>query len=339
MLKIGIDISQIAHGGGVATYTKELAAAILEDKGLALKFFYASLRKKYQGTLPNVKSYLIPPTILEPLMNRLRLVKIEDLIGQIQVFHSSDWIQPPTNAKKVTTYHDVIPLKFPDWSEPKIVAVHQRRLRLVEQEIDMVIAVTETIKSDLMAVSKIPESKIKVIYEAAGDHFTKADPDAIEQFRLAYKLPEKFALSIGGRGNRRNLDRIKEAVGGFPLVVTHKDLPSLSDTQMPLLYSAASVLIYPSLYEGFGLPILEAFSCELPVITSNFGAMAEVAKDGAILVDPLSVDDINKNFEELMADSGLRDQLVRKGLARAKQFSWQKTAEQTAQVYRSLIEP
>src|SRR5258708_30715751 len=138
-MKVGYDISQLAHMGGVATYTKSLAEELIKYKLLDLVFFYSSLRRLYLGSLPNVKKYPLPPSLFEILFNRLGL-PIEFFLGEIDIFHSSDWVQPKTKAKKVTTIHDLIPFKHPEWSTPKIVNVHKRRIKLVEQDVDLIIA-------------------------------------------------------------------------------------------------------------------------------------------------------------------------------------------------------
>ncbi len=129
-IKVGFDISQIAHQGGVATYTQNLAEELSQLPDFEMIYFYFSLRKPYSGVLKNVKTYPLPPVLAEPMFNKLR-VPIEKFVGFVDIFHSSDWIQPKTSGKKVTTYHDVVPLKYPQWSHPKIVAVHKRRLELV----------------------------------------------------------------------------------------------------------------------------------------------------------------------------------------------------------------
>lgn len=336
-MKVGFDISQIAHGGGVAVYTQKLAEQLIKTPGVEMSFFYTSLRKPYQGNLPRVHSYLIPPTMAEMILNRLRVLKIENLIGDIDIYHSSDWIQPPTKAKKVTTYHDVVPLKYPQWSHPKIVEVHKRRLKIVEQEIDMVIAVSKATKKDLMKVSNIPEEKIIVIYEAAGEQFQAQPKDNVEEFRSKFKLPKDFILAIGGIGNRRNLGRVKESSERYNLVLTGEDLPWLSDKDMPLLYSAATVLLYPSLYEGFGLPILEAMACGIPVITSNISSMPEVGGNAAIYVDPENVEDMKKKLKTTMEDRDLRQELIKNGFKQAANFSWKKCAQETVKVYKNLL--
>lgn len=336
-MRIGMDISQIAHGGGVAVYTQNLAEHLSREKTLEMVYFYSSLRKPYHGPLKNIKKYHLPPTLFEMLFNKLRNVPIEKFIGPIDIFHSSDWIQPPTKGKKVTTFHDVVPLRYPQWSNPKIVVVHKRRLQILEEEIDLVIAVSESTKKDLIEVSKIPEEKIMVIYEAAAEYFKPQKSEDVEEFRKKMNLPDSFVLSIGGIGERRNLKAVKGAAKDYNLVIAGQTIPWIPNDQLPLLYSAAKVLLYPSFYEGFGLPILEAMSCGLPVVTSNVSSMPEVGGDAAIYVNPEDIQDIKKKLKNVLEDTKLRGMMIEKGFNQVKKFSWEKTAEQTVEAYKGLI--
>lgn len=335
-MKVGFDISQIVHPGGVAGYTKNLAEELQKEEDLEMVFFFASLRKRYHGNLKNVKKFRLPPTLFEVLFNRIRNVGIEKFIGPVDIFHSSDWVQPPSRARKVTTYHDVIPLKFPRWSNPKIVAVHKRRLKVVEKEIDKVIAVSESTKKDLLEVSNIPDEKVVVIYEGVAQNFKPASEKDKSEFRKKYKLPGKFVLAIGGIGERKNLARIKEAAKDFNLVVSLKDI-TVPDEELPLLYSSAQVLVYATLYEGFGLPILEAMACGTPVLTSNISSMPEVAGNAAILVDPKNVDKIHENIMQVSEDNDLRKELIEKGLKRVKEFTWENAAQKTVNLYKGVV--
>lgn len=342
MIRIGFDLSQLAHKGGVASYVRNLSSRLSQMPGLDMVYFYSSLRKPYAEGLKNVKLYKLPPTFFEILFNRWRNVPIERFIGSVDVFHSSDWTQPPSKAKKVTTYHDVVPLKYPQWSHPKIVEVHRRRLKLVEQEVDRVICVSESTKKDLLEISNISEDKIAVIYEGPSADFKRQSAKKVEEFRNKYGLPEKFVLAIGGIGERRNLKRVKEACSGINLVITGQTLPWLSGEELGMLYASTEALIYPSLYEGFGLPILDAQACGCPVVTSNVSAMPEIAGEGAILVDPYSTGDIIRGIREIGLASlrgrsgGIREELIKKGFENLKRFSWKKAADETTEVYRRL---
>lgn len=335
-MRVGFDISQIAHTGGVAIYTQNLAMELSRLTELEMVFFYSSLRKPYKNNLGlrGVKSYRLPPTLFETLFNKIRSVSIERFIGPVDVFHSSDWVQPPSKAKKVTTYHDVIPLMFSKWSHPKIVGVHKRRLKLVENEIDMVIAVSNATKQDLLRISNIPEEKITVIYEGVDEIFKPQKDQDIKEFKKKYGLPENYLLAVGGVGERKNLDRIKKACSGYELVILGQMGSNLARDELPLLYSGADLLVYASLYEGFGLPILEAMACGAPVVTSNVSSMPEIAGDGAVLVNPEDVSDIKLGIKRALA--GKQD-LVNRGKERVKLFSWKRCAEETARVYEDLV--
>lgn len=336
MIKVGFDISQLAHSGGVRTYTQELTSELSKLADLDMVYFYSSLRKPYKGDLKNVKSFRFPPILFEPMFNSWR-VPIENFTGSTDIFHSSDWTQPKTKAKKVTTYHDVVPVKYPQWSHPKIVEVHKRRLKLVEQEIDMVIAVSEATKKDLLEISKIPEEKITVIYEGPTADFKPQSEDKIMAFKEKYNLPDKFVLALGGVGERKNLKRIKEAAKNYHLIITGESLPWLPIEDLGLLYASAEALLYCSLYEGFGIPILDAFSAGLPVITSNVSSMPEVGGEAAIYADPTNIQDIKEKLSSILNVEDLKQDLIKKGFERVKKFSWEKTARETAKAYEGLI--
>jgi len=179
-MRIGIDLSQIIHEGtGVAFYTKNLVENLLKiDKKNQYILFGVSLRKKklLDGYLlqfrknkkVTLKTFYLPPLFLEFLWNKLHIFPVERLIGKIDVFFSSDWLQPPTKAKKITTIHDLIVCKFPESFQPRgghdIVANQKRRLEWVRKESDLVICDSKATKKDVMRILKIPAQKLKVIY-------------------------------------------------------------------------------------------------------------------------------------------------------------------------------
>lgn len=300
-------------------------------------FFFSAFRKSYHGPLKNVKKFRLPPTLFEVMFNRIRTVGIEKFIGPVDIYHSSDWVQPPTKAKTVTTYHDLVPLLYPKWSHPKIVSVNKIRLKLVEAEVDKVIAVSQSTKNDLLSLSKLKPSQIEVIYEGVSEIFKPSEEKDQFELKKKYNLPDNFCLAIGGVGERKNLKRIKQASKGFNLITTMEDLPVLSDEELAILYSCADALIYTTLYEGFGLPIIEAMACGTPVLTSNVSSMPEIAGGAAVLTDPNDVDKIRRSLEDLLLDKQKQKDLILKGFKRAKDFSWEKTADKTLQVYKQLI--
>ena|SRR5438034_3007896 len=174
-MKIGIDISQIAYEGtGVGNLTKKLVEYLIEiDKENEYVLFYSSLRRNFQFSIFNfqsnqnvtIKKFKFPPTLLDLLWNRLHILPIEWLIGDVDVFLSSDWTQPPTKqAKKATILYDLIIYKYPKETAEKIVAVHKRKLAWIKKEIDVVICISEATKKDAMEILGLPEEKLKVVY-------------------------------------------------------------------------------------------------------------------------------------------------------------------------------
>lgn len=174
-MKIGIDISQTAYEGtGVAAYVKQLIEKLIEvDKRNEYIFFFSSLRKNFKSSAFSfqsshnitIKKFKIPPSILDILWNRLHILPIEWLIGDVDIFISSDWTQPPTNkAKKVTILYDLIVYKYPKETAKKIIEVQKRRLDWVKREIDVAFCISEATKKDAMDILNMDESKLKVTY-------------------------------------------------------------------------------------------------------------------------------------------------------------------------------
>lgn len=341
-MKICIDISQIVYGTGVSVYTKNLVKNLLEtDQQNEYLLFFSSFRRKFSpydfwvsnNLLPSnfqTKIFRFPPTIMEFLWNRLHILPIERFIGKVDVFHSSDWTEPPAKCPKVTTIHDLAVLKYPETFPRKIVEVHQRKLELVKKESKMIIAVSESTKKDIVELLRIPEEKIRVIYEACGDEFKPQNRKTTEEVKKKYQLPKDYLLAFAGPA-RKNLERIKQACRGYNLFIIGK--PFVPQKDLPALYSGALGLVYASLYEGFGLPILEAMACGCPVVTSNISSMPEIAGEAAILVNPLDVSDIRKGIEKMIRE---KEKLIKLGFNQVKKFSWQKTAKETLEVYHSV---
>jgi glycosyltransferase involved in cell wall biosynthesis len=366
-MKIGIDISQIVYGTGVSVYTKNLVENLLQiDKENEYKLFFSSLRQtlpsdfKINSKKAKVKLFPIPPTLLEPLWNKWHWLAIERLLGQVDVFHSSDWTQPPSKAAKVTTIHDFGFLKYPETAHPKIKAVHQRRLAWVKKEADLVIAVSQSTKKDVMEILALPEEKIRVVYEAAPEDLKAVkNKKKREEVKKKFRISGDYLLSVATLEPRKNLKRIIEAfkmlkTKGLKLVIVGKQgwddsLPKLnfkrqnadiiftgyiSKEDKAALYSGATCLVYPSLYEGFGLPVLEAMKCGCPVLTSNISSLPEVAGQAAILVDPLDVGEMAKGLSEVINNKEKRKDLIKKGFVQVEKFSWEKAAQETLKVYK-----
>ncbi len=357
-MKIGIDISQIVYGTGVSDYTKNLVKNLLAiDKKNDYLLFAGSLRKRkslelFSHSLKSnfqSKFFSFPPILADLVWNRWHILPIETLIGKLDLFHSSDWTQPPARALKVTTIHDLAPFKFPQLTPRKILSVHRARLGWIKKEVDIIIAVSQSTKEDLLELG-FPEKKIKVVHEAAGKIFMPQKRILIKGLMRKYRIHGSYIMAVG-LDPRKNIDRLinayekvragenlKLVLVGRPWGRTEtvrgvRYLGHITDKELAILYSAAEALVYPSLYEGFGLPILQAMACGCPVVASNLSSMPEISAGAAILVDPYEVDSISQGIEKAFKE---RKTLIKKGLERAKQFSWQKTARQTLKIYQEL---
>ena len=372
-MKIAIDISQIVYGTGVSNYTADLVRHLLKiDKRNQYILFGASLRqrnklyefKKSLGTYENVtfKFRFLPPTLFELLANRLRILSVENLIGQeVDVFHSSDWTQPKVNSKhtkKVTTIHDMTIYLFQSSFDPKIIKTQKARLVKVKKEVDLVIADSEATKEDIVKFLEIPEEKVRVVYLGVSDEFRPADDEIINAVLQKYKIKKPFILSVGTQEPRKNIqklidayEKIKQEYPDFSLVLVGKQgwgegfrstegvnwTGYIPKEDLVAVYSGSRVFVYPSLYEGFGLPILEAMACGVPVVTSNSSSMAEIAKDVAILVDPRSETQLEKAIK-MVINLTLDDyqKMVRASLNCSRKFTWTKTAKETLKIYREV---
>ena len=358
-MRIGIDISQIVYGTGVSFYTRSLVKHLLKaDNKNNYVLFGGALRSR-QVLIDNVqhfseykskfklKIYPFSPNISDILFNKVHFLPIETFIGKVDVFHSSDWTQPKTNCFNVTTIHDLAPIIYPKLNDRNIVEVHKRRLKRIFAEVDRVIVPSKATENELLRLG-YDATKIRVIYEAPGDAFKKQSLEEIEKVKSRFKIRGKYILAVG-TGKRKNT---KGIVRGFELARAGKDINLVivgrldntydqkrgivftgivNDKTLSCLYSGAEALVFPSFYEGFGLPILQAFACECPVVTSSISSMSEIAGDAAILVDPYNFTSIADGI--IKALNGPKG-LINKGLNRVKDFSWDKAAKETLSVYK-----
>lgn len=375
---IGIDVSSIPYGTGVSNYTLNLVNSLIKiDKKNTYKFFFSSLRlplpKEIESlkNIPNIKIYhfKFPPTFLEILWNRIHICPIEWFIGKCDIFHTSDWTQPPViKAKTITTVHDLTPFTNPEWHRQKVISAHKNKMFWAVKKCFLFICVSENTKKDLLNLfPKIDPKKITVIFEAAEnkyDKFLKLSKNIQEKKKQNIKKQyglNNFILAQGTREPRKNLNRLIEAFNvfkqknpnnktelaiagkyGWGEDIKHLKTPFIKvlgfipEKDMVSLHASALCLVYPSLYEGFGLPLVKSMKVGVPIITSDISSMPEIVESAAILVDPLSIDSIEKAIEKIIKVSSLRKKLSEKGIAQAKKFSWIKTAKYTLEIYERL---
>ena len=348
-MKVAIDISQIVYGTGVSTYTRQLVKSLLKvDTENEYVLFAGALRRRGDilQAFPQARVFPIPPVAADFIWNKLHVLPIEKLIGNTDVLHTSDWTEPPSAAFKITTVHDLYPLKFPRMVDPKIVAVHKRKLSWVMRESKRIITPSLSTKKDLTDLG-VREEIIRVIPEAPS--LSKASDAEVTAVKKKYQIQGDYLISVGVT-ELKNTKRIIEA---FHLSTAGKELklilvgrPSgtlvqpernirilgyVPESDLAALLTGSRGLIYASLYEGYGIPILDGFACGIPVVTSNISSMPEVAGEAAVLVDPYDAASIADGITKVL--SGPKA-LIEKGFARASEFSWEKTAKMTIDVYQ-----
>jgi glycosyltransferase involved in cell wall biosynthesis len=264
------------------------------------------------------------------------------------------------------TVHDMSLFLFPRLQPKKSVLLVRSILPSVVRKAAAVITISQSAKADIVRVLKISAAKIHVVYGAAGCEFQRiSDARELERVKRKYRLDAPFVLAVGTLEPRKNLARLVRAFAGLrragrgeqlvlagqpgwnygPLrqVIEGSDLRGavrlpgyVPPEDLPALYHLARAVAFPSFYEGFGLPIVEAMACGTPVLTSNCSSMAEVGAGAALLVDPCSEEDIEHGLLRLVTENGLREELSEAGLARAAQFTWARAAAETAAVYRQI---
>lgn len=379
MLRVGIDVTGMLYGRGVSRYTSNLVTSLLEQpKELRLSLFGSALRgrselikkaeqlKKNAGAVKTevvIQSY--PPSLYSFLWNYLAFPKIRKTLPNIDVFHSWDWIQPPDHdLPLVSTVHDLAILKYPETAHSKILAMHQRSWKILKERQAVLLAVSQTTKRDIMELLDIPAQQIIVSYEALPREViavgARLNEERVAKIMAKLKLDRPFALFVGTQEPRKNLSRLVEAWeplaseidlviagaegwGGKPLSQSSQGhlrfVGRVSDSELAALYSNATVFVFPSLYEGFGLPILEAFYFGTPVVTSNLSSMPEVAGNAAELVNPLEVESIRSGMTSVLAETdAARDIRQQRMIVRQHAFSWESVAQQTLEAYHQAVE-
>jgi len=292
-------------------------------------------------------------------------IPMDRFVGEADVFHATWHLLPRLRAPaSIMTLYDLSFALFPE--------THLRVLRWSSNALvprflgacDRIIAISESTKRDAVRLYGIPEEKIVVTHLAAEDRFRPADPDRVTEVRSRFGLPPRFLLYVGTIEPRKNLDvllgalsHLKEQGRETPLVVAGKlgwlydgflakirslGLESLvllpgfvPDDDLPALYTAAEAFVYPSIYEGFGIPVLEAMGCGTPVLCSDVSSLQEVAGDGGILLPPGDPAAWAEAIARVTEGPALRGELRERGFRQAARFRWEETAKRTWEVYRA----
>jgi glycosyltransferase involved in cell wall biosynthesis len=301
-------------------------------------------------------------------VGQLARVGFDRLLPRASLFHATEHLLLPLRSvPAVITVHDLIFRHLPEHHKPLNRSYLNLALPLYCRRATHVIAISDATRRDLVAAYGLPPGRITVIHEAADPRFRPQPPERVAAVRRRYGLPGRYLLFVGTIEPRKNLTRLLHAFEALhgegmteALVVVGKRgwlygdffaelerspvreavlLPGfVPDEGLPAVYAGAQALVFPSLYEGFGLPALEAMACGTPVACSGISSLPEVSGDAALYFDPTREDDIIHTLRHLLDDADLQDELVRRGLERAAQFSWDRVAAETEAVYRAAME-
>lgn len=372
-MRIGLDGQPLTKPRtGVGHYTFELARALAtrrpEDSFelVAPDSFPASIIRE-TATTPNLRAVSVKANVLT---RRWSSIGLPRYIRQaaFDLFHGTNYQLPLINAKRnVLTVHDLSFLTYPETHDPRLARRARLRLPIMLRAASRIITPTEAIKDELTSRFNLDPLRITVTPEAPRESFFPMKREDTTDVRQRLGIENDFILFVGTIEPRKNLQTLVRAfehisretdrrpqlviAGGAGWVTDDFEhllygsvfrermrlTGYLTDEVLRALYSSCKVFVYPSLYEGFGLPPLEAMACGAPVIASRIPAHAETLKDNARLIEPTDESALANAIVELLEDERARESLVRAGLAHVAEFSWRRTAEMTWNVYEAVF--
>jgi glycosyltransferase involved in cell wall biosynthesis len=371
-MPIYLDISAAVHAkAGLSRYADNLAMALLKHAPGRFVFFY---NRSGVSRVPswldghNVRSVRAgyKPWRMAVWLGQAFHVGFDRLVPGCQLFHATEHLLLPLrHSPTVLTVHDLIFHVYPQHHKRLNRWYLNAALPLYCRRASAIICVSEHSKADLVRLWGIEANKVHVVYEAADAHFRPAPAERVRAVRERYGLPERYLLTVGTIEPRKNLERLLDALAllrsqgeDVPLVIVgskgwlyhsffeklesspHRDAvvqPGfVPDADLPAVYSGATMTVMASLYEGFGLPILESMACGTPVVSSHASSLPELGGDAARYFDPLDVEEMAEVIGDVWRFHGLRAEMSHQGFAQAERFSWARTAEETIHVYKSV---
>lgn len=360
-----------SNQGGCTRYTRELARHMMKIADIDLTLFAQytqeemAQRKDQNASLPKVES-TVPrlPRAMQYLLWHYAGIAgpAAEVMDRADIVHSPTlWIPPRRRCPLVITVHDLSFLSHPEYHTSRVRLVYTSGLRRAVREADAFITDAECTADELVRLVDVPRSKIFPIPLAADESF-RPTPDATVPKR--YGIKGDYLLYVGTLEPRKNLVVLLEAFAALELphvqlvlagakgwmyedifaAIDRLNLKErvvfpgyVADEDLAALYTMARIFVYPSTFEGFGLPVLEAMGCGVPVITTNVSSLPEVAADAALLISPQDRNGLRDAMHRLLSNPDLHADLSARSLERARDFSWHKTAEMTAKVYRHVL--
>lgn len=374
---IALDYTAGRHqGAGVGQYTRSLVQALLQQESSHQYLLLSSGRPRQAYPFPQAsnvrtRSLLIPDRYLTVLWYRLRLPVLANYFtGAVDVYHGLDFVLPPLSRtiRKVVTVHDLAYLEHPETAVPSLAAYLNKAVPDAVARADVVAAVSQATRQALITHYQVPAEKIEVIPCGVGAQFRRlTDADRLEATRRRFELPRPFVLSVGTLEPRKNhlgliqafaevvhssaqpldlviaggrgwmYEQTRQAVAHLKLEERVRFLGRVSEEDLITLYNLAEFFAFPSFFEGFGIPPLEAMACGTPVITSTTSSLPEVVGEAALLVDPHDTGAIAGALRRLWEEESLRQELRQRGYQQVQRYTWSQAAAKMLAVYQQLI--
>ncbi|HEX2162607.1 MAG TPA: glycosyltransferase family 1 protein [Thermoanaerobaculia bacterium] len=357
---------------GIGTYVRNLVAQLAEiDRENRYVLLSRTAAKDFPLDLPENFRVLQERS---PVYSIRELAALSWRLFRLRVdlYHATHYVLPAAvPCPVVATIHDVIHLLYPEFLPNRLAFFYaQRMIRRTLSRGDRIIAVSKNTKADLARYFQVDSGKVQVVYNGVDDQFRRRLPaEDVDRWLRQLEIERPYLLFVGNPTKpHKNLDNVIQAFARARqrrpfdarlVCVGHRGpatfkleqraeqlgigaevrmLGHVANEALPALYQGATLFLYPTLYEGFGLPVVEAMASGLPVITSENSALKEIAEGHAHLVDPLDVDSIAGAIVQCMSDPEHRASLARLGLRRAEAFQWRRTAERTLEIYRAAMD-
>ena len=347
-MRIVVDVAPLSHQRtGVGNYVRGSLRGLVEasrgaDEVLAFAPVSRRGRREVDAAIAGIGVGRRLPVVpaahaLRTLWSRAGRPPVERVLGPLDVFHFSDWMYPPQRGGvRSTMVHDLVPLHFPEWVHVRTHRMHGAKYSHAAKACDVVMVNSRFTGADVVETLGVPPERVHVAYPGVDEGFTPTGARA--------DLGRPYVLTVATLEPRKNLATLLDAYRrlddtGLALAVAGAagwgDQPSLAEPgvlrlgytphdELPDLYRGAAVFVYPSLFEGFGMPVVEAMACGVPCVVSTHPSLDEACGDAAIRADPLDADALARAIERAIVQ---RDELVARGLEHARSFSWLKNGE------------
>lgn len=372
-MRIGIDYTAaVRQRAGIGRYARSLIRALARrDHENDYVLLSAGKEPDAEPWPANFSLRALPVTDrhLSILWQKLRLpLPVEWLTGRLDLFHSPDFVLPPVRkARTVLTIHDLSFLRHPECSSPALLEYLMSAVPRSVARADLILADSQSTQHDLIELMGMDPARIRVVYPAVDDTFAPSDQANVAAVRARHDIGGPYILSLGTLQPRKNYVRLIEAfrilkdtsdiphrlvIGGGPgwlyepiyetietlgLQDEVRMLGYVDEGDLPALYTGADVFCFPTLYEGFGIPVLEAMACGTPVVASNTSSLPEAAGDAALLVSPTDTEAMAEALGRAITNTDMRERLIQSGLVQCQRFSWSDSARDLHMAYMDLL--